>query len=253
MIICLRPQPDCDADVEELKRRAVKSVALPMLHVNYLSVPPALLKSADQPGFYQGIIITSKQASRYLADHADAFAVVRNLPVWCVGSGSADILRQANFAIAYVGKGDAAELAEQIRRQRIAGPFIWFSGRDIHLDVKARLKALGIMVERQVVYYTDGLLTPLQVVQEHLLSAQPAAVIVYSARTLAQFQLWLAKYVPTVIPSQLTVLAASAGLAEQGRVAGYSALQADSPDRRAILQLSVDWFNQKIKKNSLQN
>jgi len=33
MIICLRPQPDCDADVAELTRRAVQSVALPMLQV----------------------------------------------------------------------------------------------------------------------------------------------------------------------------------------------------------------------------
>ena len=252
MIICLRPQPDCDLDVEELTRRAVQSVALPMLQVKYLSAPPALFNSADRSAFFQGIIITSKQASRYLANHADAFAELRSLPVWCVGSGSADILRQASFAIAYAGKGDAADLAEQIYRQRAAGPFIWFSGRDIHLDITVRLKALGIMVDRQVVYYADGLLTPFQVVQDHLLSAQPAAVIVFSARTLAQFQLWVAKYVPTVISSQLTVLAASAELAEQGRVAGYSALQADSPDRHAVLQLSVDWFQQKFKKNSSQ-
>ena len=63
MIICLRPQPDCDADVAELTRRAVQSVALPMLQVSYLSGPPVLLSRADQPGCYQGIIITSKHAS----------------------------------------------------------------------------------------------------------------------------------------------------------------------------------------------
>ena len=48
MIICLRPQPDCDADVAELTRRAVQSVALPMLQVAYLSGPPVLFSSADQ-------------------------------------------------------------------------------------------------------------------------------------------------------------------------------------------------------------
>ena len=42
MIICLRPQPDCDADVEELTRRAVHSVALPMLQIAYLSAPCAV-------------------------------------------------------------------------------------------------------------------------------------------------------------------------------------------------------------------
>ncbi len=252
MIICLRPQPDCDADVAELTRRAVQSVALPMLQVAYLSGPPVLFSSADQPGDYQGIIITSKHASRYLADQANASSELRCLPVWCVGSGSANILRQAGFSIAYAGKGNAADLADQVCQQGAAGPFLWLSGRDVHLDMTACLKAQGITVKRQVVYHADGLLTPYQVVQDHLLSEQPAAVIVFSARTLEQFQLWLAEYAPTAKPVQLTVLAASAGLAEQARAAGYPAFEADSPDRQAVLQLCVDWFQQKFVKKSSQ-
>ena len=253
MIICLRPQPDCDADVAELTRRAVQSVALPMLQVAYLSGPSVLLSSADQSGDYQGIIITSKHASRYLADQPDASSELRCLPVWCVGSGSANILRQAGFAIAYTGKGNAADLADQVYQQRVAGPFLWLSGRDVHLDMTARLKAQGIMVKRQVVYRADGLLTPYQVVQDHLLSEQPAAIIVFSARTLEQFQLWLAEFVPTAKPVQLTVLAASAALAEQARAAGYPAFKADSPDRHAVLQLSVDWFQRKFAKKAHKN
>ena len=252
MIICLRPQPDCDADVAELTRRAVQSVALPMLQVAYLSSPPLLSSTADQSGDYQGIIITSKHASRYLADQSDASSELRCLPVWCVGSGSANILRQAGFPIAYAGKGNAADLADQVCRRGAAGPFLWLSGRDVHLDMTACLKAQGITVKRQVVYHADGLLTPYQVVQDHLLSEQKAAVIIFSARTLEQFQLWLAEYVPTAKPTQLTVLAASAGLAEQARAVGYQAFEADSPDRQAVLQLSVDWFHQKFLKKSSQ-
>ena len=252
MIICLRPQPDCDADVAELTRRAVHSVALPMLQIAYLSGPPVLFSGAEQPGSYQGIIITSKQASRYLAVHAEASSELRCLPVWCVGSGSGDILRQAGFAIAYAGKGSAADLAGQIYQQGVAGPLLWLSGQEVHFDMTASLKAWGITVNRQIVYHTERLLTPYQVVKDHLLSSQPVAVIVFSARTLAQFQLWLAEYVPTAKLSQLTVLAASAGLAEKARAAGYSTLQADSPDRQAVLQLSVDWFQQKFAKNSSQ-
>ena len=252
MIICLRPQPDCDADVAELTRRAVKSVALPMLQVAYLPGPPVLFSRADQPSCYQGIIITSKHASRYLAEQAHSHSELRCLPAWCVGSGSANILRQAGFAIAYAGKGNAADLANQVCQQEAAGPFLWLSGRDVYLDMTACLKAQGIVVNRQVVYHADGLLTPSQVVQDHLLSEQPAAVMVFSARTLEQFQLWLAEYVPTAKPLQLTVLAASVGLAEQARAAGYPALKADSPDRQAVLQLSVDWVQQKFVKKSSQ-
>ena len=46
MIICLRPQPDCDADVAELTRRAVHSVALPMLQIAYVR-PPVLFSGAE--------------------------------------------------------------------------------------------------------------------------------------------------------------------------------------------------------------
>ena len=90
-------------------------------------------------------------------------------------------------------------------------------------------------------------------VQDHLLSEQPAGVIVFSARTLEQFQLWLAEYVPTAKPVQLTVLAASAGLAQQARAAGYPAFEADSPERQAVLQLSVDWFQQNFVKKAHKN
>ncbi len=248
MIICLRPQPDCDADVAELTRRSVNSVALPMLQVAYLSRPPVLLSGPDQPGSYQGIIITSKQASRYLAEHVGAFSILRCLPAWCVGSSSADILRQVGFKIAYAGKGSASDLADQICQQRVAGPLLWLSGQDVHLDIRARLKVHGIAVKRQVVYHADRLLTPYQAVQDHLLSAHPAAVIVFSGRTLEQFHLWMAKYVPTAKPAQVTFLAASASLAEQARAAGYPALQADKHDRETVLQLSVDWFQKKFSK-----
>ncbi len=252
MIICLRPQPDCGSDVAELTRRAVQAVALPMLQVAYLSAPPLLFSSAGQHGSYQGIIITSKQASRYLADHVNISSEMRRLPVWCVGAGSAAILRQMGFEIAYTGNGNAAELAELICRQGVSGPLLWFSGQDVHLDMAACLNTQGITVNRQVVYYTEGLLTPYQAVQDHLVSAQPAAAVIFSARTLAQFQLWLAEYVPAAKPAHLTVLAASAGLARQARAAGFLALQADSPDRQAVLNLSVDWFQQKFSKKRSQ-
>ena len=84
-------------------------------------------------------------------------------------------------------------------------------------------------MNRQVVYHTDGLLTPYQLVQDHLLSAQSAAVIVFSARTLAQFQLWLAEYVPTAKSAHLTVLAASTLASQNKRVQQAIRLSGSQP------------------------
>jgi uroporphyrinogen-III synthase len=250
MIICLRPQPDCDSDVAELNRRAAQAVALPMLQVIYVPTPPTQLSNTNHLAIYQGVIITSKQASRYLSEQILITPDLRHPAVWCVGSGSADILKQAGCQIAYSGKGNAADLADQICGQGDGGPFLWLSGQDVHLDIATSLKSQGITVDREIIYHTEGLRLPHQVIQEHLLSRQDVAVIVYSARTLKQFEEWLAEYAPTANRAQLTVLAASAGLAEHARALGYPALQASSAERQALLHLSVDWYQQNFKNRS---
>ena len=110
---------------------------------------PVLFSSADQPSDYQGIIITSKHASRYLVEQANASSELRSLPVWCVGSGSANILRQAGFQS--LMRARAMRLTSRSGLPAgAAGPFLWLSGRDVHLDMTACLKAQGITVKRQL-------------------------------------------------------------------------------------------------------
>lgn len=246
MIICLRPQPDCDADVSALKTRGLAATALPLLAIHYHNGLLDVLARPETINACQGIIITSKQASRYLAAHAGDLNGLTVLPIWCVGKGSADILRQAGYKAVFDGSGGARELAARIARDAETrnGPFLWLSGRDVSVDIAASLAGEGVQVDRLVIYQADALSRPDKTVQDRLASAEPVAAMVFSARTLAQFSFWLAQHAPGKDKADITVLAASSGLAEQARRAGFDARHAARPDRHALLQLCCDWSEQ---------
>lgn len=248
MIICLRPQPDCDADVSALAARNIEAVALPMLTISYHRERPEQLSRAELAASGQGLLITSKQASRWLSAHAEELDYLRRLPVWCVGAGSAESLRQAGFQLAFEGRGSAADLAEEVGRRATAsaGPFFWLSGRDIHVDIGACLAQTGIAVDRLIIYQADPVFPSGRPVQDRLDSGGQAAAMVFSARTLIQFDLWLAEQAGITDRSQITILAASPALADQARAAGFKVLQAARPDRTALLGLCRDWADQII-------
>ena len=243
MILCLRPEPDCTADVTELNRLGLDALPLPMLTIRYSDRPDEQLRRADRADVYQGVVITSKQASRYLSAQAATLPQLARLPVWCIGEGSAEALRQNGFRLAYTGSGSARDLAAAISQQASSGdgPFLWLSGRDIHVDIGACLAPSQIAVDRLIIYQADAATPPRTAVLDCLTSGGPVAAMVFSARTLNLFDSWLDDKVPHASKQQITILAASTALAEQARLAGFTVRQAARPDRQAVLQLCQDW------------
>ena len=243
MIICLRPQPDCDADVVALSAEGIEARALPMLAIRYL---PEALDQLSAPGTasgYQGLILTSKQAGRWLAAHAENLASLRHLPVWCVGPGSAEGLQTAGFQIAFTGRGGALDLMTAIRAQAApsAGPFLWLSGRDIHSDIEAELRQDGLRVDRVILYQTEPLNRPQPAISDRLAAGGRVAAMVFSARTFRQFEVWLADQAAPAHNAQITILAASPALAALARAAGFETRSAQTPQRDALLGLCRDW------------
>lgn len=248
MIICLRPQPDCDADVSVLTAEDIKAVALPMLDILYPPDPPDLLSRPDLASQYQGLIITSKQAGRYLAATAQDLPGLSALPVWCVGAASAGILRSARFEIADHGSSGAVELASRISCEVLGSKpvFLWLSGRDIHLDVGACLSDSGVSVDRVIVYQAEPLNRPRPDISDRLAAGGRVGVVVFSARTFSQFEIWRADHTAPAHKAQMTILAASPALAEQARAAGFETRTAATPEREAVLGLCRDWSAQNI-------
>lgn len=248
MIICLRPQPDCDADVSVLTAEGIQTVALPMLDILYLPDPPDLLSRPDLASQYQGLIITSKQAARYLAATAQDLPGLSALPAWCVGAASADILRSAGFQIADHGRSGAVELASRISRAAPGSQpaYLWLSGRDIHFDIGTCLSDAGVSVDRVIVYQAEPLNRPRPDITDRLAAGGRVGVVVFSARTFSLFETWRADHTAPAHKAQMTILAASPALAEQARAAGFETCTAEMPEREAVLGLCRDWSAQNI-------
>lgn len=246
MILCLRPEPDCLEDVTELTRLGIEALPLPMLTIRYSDRLAEQLRRPDNAAAYQGLVITSKQASRYLSAQAETLPWLARLPVWCVGGGSAEGLHQSGYQLAFTGTGTARDLAAVISQRATAGdgPLLWLSGRDIHFDMVAALAQAQISVDRIIVYQADAATPPDTAVHDHLASGRPVAAMVFSARTLTGFDSWLGEQAAFADRKHITILAASAALAEQADLAGFTAQQAARPDRQAVLQLCQDWSNQ---------
>lgn len=250
MILCLRPEPDSSEDVTELTRLDIEALPLPMLTISYTGGQDEQLCRPDIADVYQGLVITSKQASRFLSAQTETRPQLARLPVWCVGRGSAEILRQSGYQLAYTGSGTARDLATAISQQALAedGPFLWLSGRDIHVDIGACLADTQISVDRLVIYQADAATPDREAVYDYLTSGGPVAAVVFSARTLMRFDSWLDEQAPLANKEQITILAASPALAEQARQAGFAVRQAARPDRQTVLQLCQDWSDQQINK-----
>lgn len=246
MIICLRPQPDCDADVTALKAMGIDAVSLPMLTIRYVDGLNQQLCRSDLFQAYQGIVITSKQASRYLCAEAEALTELARLPIWCIGEGSADSLHQHGYQLAYIGKDGARDLVDAVSQRASAsdGPLLWLSGRDIHTDICACLTDQGFVVQRLIMYQAEAAHPSGDKVHDRLVSGEPVAAAVFSARTLTSFDSWLSDQLPLIDKQKITILAASPALAAQARNAGFAVRQAARPDRPALLALCQNWSQQ---------
>ena len=246
MIICLRPQPDCDADVCALTAQGLQAVALPMLEIHYLPAPPDRLCHPDLSSHYQGLIITSKQAGRYLAAHAQDLPGLSAVPVWCVGSASAGIVRQAGFGIAGQARNGARDLAGRISRHAggTKSAFLWLSGRDVHFDIRDCLSDAGISVDRIQIYQAEPLNRPQPAVSDRLSAGGQVGAMVFSARTFSQFEIWLSAHTDPAHKALITILAASQALADLALAAGFQTRTADAPEKDALLRLCRDWSAQ---------
>lgn len=117
-LVILRPEPGNSATAARVRAAGLEPLALPLFEL-----APLPWTSPD-PGAFDGLLLTSANAIRHGGAQLDAF---RSLPVFAVGSATADAARAAGFAIAAIGTTDVADLLE-----RHAGThrLLWLAGQD---------------------------------------------------------------------------------------------------------------------------
>ncbi len=147
-LLVTRPEPDNARTAERLRARGHDVLLAPLLR----SEPVAF----DLPQVaLAGVVLTSANAARVLAGHADLAALVA-LPAFVVGRRTAAAARAAGFTQVHSADGDKDDLAgliaAQFAAQQLRGPLVYLAGEDRAGDLAADLRPSGVEVRTVVVY-----------------------------------------------------------------------------------------------------
>lgn len=96
---------------------------------------------------FKALIFTSQNAAHVFGDRSEA----RDLPVWCVGSRTAEVARELGFETSIVG-GNADRLVLDLKAKNPAAPILHLHGRHTRGNVAARLTAAGIPTQAAEIY-----------------------------------------------------------------------------------------------------
>lgn len=104
-VVILRPEPGASATLERAAAAGIDAVAIPLFVIAPVEwVAPAASE-------FDALLLTSANAVRH---GGDQLATLRALPTYCVGEATAMAARDAGFAVAGTGLGDATALVELV-------------------------------------------------------------------------------------------------------------------------------------------
>ena len=258
LIFSLRPEPDCSEDVASLTKAGFAASPLPMMVIkgDDVALDKALEIFSRRPD--TEIIITSKQSSRMLAGYFKS-AAFRQLRIWCVGAGSAEILRQAGFIRIQVGKADAAALLEEIDTSNIDKKprLLWLSGADIAFDIEKELNLRGHHATRTIIYQSVADAPEYQPPEspnlefrpllDALSAGRPVAAIAMSARTITVFAQRLARQKMVTSSANPILIVQSPAQAERAKHLGFLSICAEGLGRGALLACAAEWAQRHMR------
>lgn len=146
-LLVTRPQPDADKQSEKLTSLGHDISTAPLLEVEFLDPGPLPLTDA------QALIVTSRNALRALAEGSELEAALQ-LPIFVVGSATANSARELGFDDIHPGPGTAEELLPLILSecQNENGPLVHLAGERMAFDLKSALEGKGFEVAQPIIY-----------------------------------------------------------------------------------------------------
>lgn len=174
-----RPREDADAITRALESRGLAVQLEPLLDVVIHRGATLLLNRV------QGFLATSANGVRALAANTPR----RDLPLWAVGTATADCARGLGFRAVENGGGDVVHLAELVMRRvdPRQGTLLHAAGSKLAGDLSGTLSAKGFDVRRVVLYDAR----PAEALSAPLLAALDAEALdlalFFSPRTAATF------------------------------------------------------------------
>ncbi|WP_159951847.1 uroporphyrinogen-III synthase [Rhizobium sp. 18065] len=142
-VLVTRPEPSADKTAAQLRRRGHQPVLLPLMQAHH-QIDTLRRALAEAP---RALVVTSSEAVRVLASLGQDLSPLLALPVFAVGTRTAEAAQNLGFTNVLVGGGDGEALADRILAE-------WDNGRDNGLlylagtprtpGLEARLNAAGL-------------------------------------------------------------------------------------------------------------
>lgn len=176
-VLVTRPGFDAERTAETLRRLGCHTLIDSVIEIEVIAA--AIAESR-----YEAIVFTSANGVRA----AKQFGHFKQLPVFAVGTRTAEVARECGFANVGVAAGEVNALGELIVAELSAGArVLHLAGEDRAGDLPGRLLRAGIKTETAVIYRAK----PAKVLKPETIAAfragQIDAVLHYSERSAAAF------------------------------------------------------------------
>lgn len=183
-VLVTRPHPDCEATCAALRARGIEGLAAPVLRFEPLPFHD------DADADYDAVIVTSANALRTLdlAGHR-----LSKLPLFAVGTHTADAARAAGFDKVKVAKGDGAALRDLVMARVKAGKLkksatlLYLAGADLSRDLPGELGAKGLTVITHTTYRMAPVARFAAEIDDAFMAHRITAVLHYSRRSARAF------------------------------------------------------------------
>jgi uroporphyrinogen-III synthase len=223
-IVVTRPQADGARTATALEALGHEVLVAPLMRIEPVAAALA--------GTWSAIVITSANALQ-----AAAISEFKSLPVFAVGSRTAEAARQAGFATVSATNGDTKNLVRLIAA-RYAGakaPLLYLAGEDRAGDLVAELATRDIRAEMKIVY--RAVAEPFPPVLAAALEAGDIDAVLHFSRRSAELFIEGAKASGVAGPAEdVRHLCLSAQVAEP--LAGASRIAiASRPEEAALIAL----------------
>lgn len=149
-VIVTRPEPDAYRFAALCVKAGIDPVIAPVMEISFLK------KNVDLSGAGALAFTSANGVRAFAANNAE-----RNLPVFSVGSVTAEAAREAGFNSIEIAEGDVASLAALVARhkQSIDGEVLHIAGSSRAGDLIALLDDHGVSARREVLYEARALET----------------------------------------------------------------------------------------------
>ena len=226
-----RPQADSEAFAHELAKCGIDSLVAPVMHIEP-TLPEIHIDNAN------AILLTSRHARHTLETLPKT---AKELPIYCVGSATAELASAAGFTQVIRGGSDVLNLLPRILETLPpSSHLLYLAGEETRVDVPLLLKPHNIHVEKIVTYIAHAETQLPDKLIAALKDGMLDGVSFFSPRSAMIATTLIQKHGLTSAMANMDVFCLSLSVAEAAASLGGRRLHACAvPTRRAMRDLIV--------------